>query len=104
MRPSFSAVGEQVAEHVRGSLARETAQPQWISGLRTATAMMVPLAFGWAEPRPQMLWVGLGGWLGMLADPGGPYHVRALASGWFAAIGGLSTARRSRSAAYANQA
>ncbi|HZX95484.1 MAG TPA: FUSC family protein [Myxococcales bacterium] len=92
MRPSFSAVGEQVAGHVRGSLALETAQPQWISGLRTATAMMVPLAFGWATNRPQMLWVGLGGWLGMLADPGGPYHVRALAMAEFAAIGGLATA------------
>ena len=36
MRPSLSAVGEQVAGHVRGSLALEAAQPQWMAGLRTA--------------------------------------------------------------------
>src|SRR5690348_948387 len=89
---SLNAVGEQVAGHVRGSLLLETAQPQWMAGLRTASAMMVPLAFGWALRRPEMLWVGLGGWLGMLADPGGPYRARAQAMASFAVIGALATA------------
>jgi uncharacterized membrane protein YccC len=89
---SLNAVGEQVAGHVRSSLLLETVRPQWMAGLRTASAMMLPLALGWALHRPEMLWVGLGGWLGMLADPGGPYRARALAMASFAAIGALATA------------
>ena len=88
---TLNAVGEQVAGHLRGSLLLETVQPQWMAGLRTASAMMLPLAFGWALHRPEMLWVGLGGWLGMLADPGGPYRARALAMASFAAIGAIAT-------------
>src|SRR3954471_7882610 len=88
---SLNAVGEQIAGHLRSSLLLETVRPQWMAGLRTASAMMLPLAFGWALQRPEMLWVGLGGWLGMLADPGGPYRARAVAMAWFAAIGAIAT-------------
>ncbi len=69
---------------MRQSLALEPAQPQWTSGLRTACAMIVPLAVGWATGRTELLWAGLGGWLGSLADPGGPYRGRAVAMGTFA--------------------
>ncbi|HEY5676593.1 MAG TPA: hypothetical protein VIR81_07410, partial [Myxococcales bacterium] len=88
---SLNTVGEQLAGHVRSSLVLETLQPQWLAGLRTASAMMLPLAFGWALRRPEMLWVGLGGWLGMLADPGGPYRARAAAMATFAGIGAAAT-------------
>ncbi|HET7785844.1 MAG TPA: FUSC family protein [Myxococcales bacterium] len=88
---SLNAVGEQLAGHVRSSLVLETLQPQWLAGLRTASAMMVPLAVGWGMHRPEMLWVGLGGWLGMLADPGGPYRARAAAMATFAGIGAAAT-------------
>jgi uncharacterized membrane protein YccC len=53
--------------------------------------MMLPLAAGWALNRPELLWVGLGGWLGSLADPGGLYRERAIAIATFAAAGGVLT-------------
>ena len=54
-----------------------SARPDYIAGLRAATATVVPLAIGEATGRPQLIWVALGGWLGTFADPGGPYPLRA---------------------------
>jgi uncharacterized membrane protein YccC len=76
---------------VRGSLALEAARPQWLAGLRTATAMTVPLVVGWVAHRPELIWAALGGWLTMLADPGGPYPTRAAAMGTFALLGAAAT-------------
>src|SRR5438067_4900103 len=53
--------------------------------------MMLPLAVGYFTGHPELLWAGLGGWLGMLADPGGPYRARAEAMLWFAALGSAAT-------------
>lgn len=72
---------------MRQSLALEPVHPQWTSGLRTACAMILPLAVGWVTGRPELLWAGIGGWLGSLADPGGPYRGRAVAMGTFAIAG-----------------
>src|SRR5947209_3630344 len=58
---------------------------------RVATAMTVPLAMGWVLRRPELVWAGLGGWLTMLLDPGGPYPTRAAATGTFALMGALAT-------------
>ena len=90
-RIAFQSLRDRVAGHVRGSLALEAARPQWGAGLRAATAMMVPLAVGWAARRPELIWAGLGGWLAMLADPGGTYPVRARAMGVFALAGAIAT-------------
>ncbi len=76
---------------MRGSLAFEAARPQWGAGLRTATALAVPLAVAWATRRPELVWAGLGGWLAMLADPGGTYPVRARAMGVFTLAGTIAT-------------
>jgi len=76
---------------VRGSLALEAARPQWLAGLRAATAMTVPLVVGWVVRRPELIWAALGGWLTMLSDPGGPYPTRAAAMGAFALMGGAAT-------------
>jgi uncharacterized membrane protein YccC len=76
---------------VRGSLAFEATRPQWLEGLRVATAMTVPLVVGWVLRRPELVWAGLGGWLTMLSDPGGPYPTRAAAMGTFALMGALAT-------------
>jgi uncharacterized membrane protein YccC len=72
---------------VRGSLALEAGRPQWLAGLRTATALMVPLLAGYLLHRSEMVWAALGGWLTMLADPGGTYRARAAAMGTFALAG-----------------
>ncbi|TMB06932.1 MAG: hypothetical protein E6J66_18800, partial [Deltaproteobacteria bacterium] len=66
-------------------------RPQWLEGLRVATAMTVPLVVGWVLRRPELVWAGLGGWLTMLSDPGGPYPTRAAAMGTFALMGALAT-------------
>ena len=76
---------------MRGSLAFEATRPQWLEGLRVATAMTVPLVVGWVLRRPELVWAGLGGWLTMLSDPGGPYPTRAAALGTFALMGALAT-------------
>lgn len=82
----------RLTAYLRGSLAVDAPRPEWGAGLRAATAMMLPLALGWALQRPEMVWVALGGWLGMLSDPGGPYPARAAAMGTFALAGALATA------------
>ena len=81
------SLAERIAGHVRGSMALDAARPQWGAGLRTATALAVPLLAGWLARRPELIWSGFGGWLAMLADPGGPYRARALAMATFAAAG-----------------
>jgi uncharacterized membrane protein YccC len=80
-------VVERIAGHVRGSLALDAARPQLGAGLRAATALAVPLLAAWLTRRPELVWSGLGGWLAMLADPGGPYRARAMAMVTFAAAG-----------------
>ncbi len=72
-------------------MALDAARPQWAAGLRAATAMAVPLLLGWLLHRPELLWSGLGGWLTMIADPGGPYRARAGALATFAVAGSLAT-------------
>lgn len=78
--------------HLRGTFAVDAPRPDWIAGLRAATAMMLPLAAGWTLQRPELVWAALGGWLGMLADPGGPYPARAAAMAAFAALGASASA------------
>ena len=90
-RLALQSLRDQIAGHVRGSLALDAARPQWGAGLRAATAMMVPLAVGWTARRPELIWAGLGGWLAMLADPGGPYPARARVMGTFALFGSIAT-------------
>ena len=85
------SLADQLAGHARASLALEAPRPDWGAGLRTATAMMLPLAVGYFTGHPELLWTGLGGWLGMLADPGGPYRARAEAMIFFALLGALAT-------------
>jgi uncharacterized membrane protein YccC len=87
----LTRVGDQIAGHLRESVALDAARPQWAAGLRAATAMAVPLLLGWIFHRPELLWSGLGGWLTMVADPGGPYRARAAALATFAAAGSLAT-------------
>ncbi len=87
----LQSLRDQVAGHVRGSLVLAAARPQWGAGLRAATAMMVPLALGWATDHPELIWSAFGGWLAMLADPGGPYPARAGAMATFAAAGAFIT-------------
>jgi uncharacterized membrane protein YccC len=67
-----------------------TARPDYIAGLRAATATVVPLIIGEATHRPQLLWVALGGWLGTFADPGGPYPLRAATLLAYVAAGSAS--------------
>lgn len=90
-RLAFQSLRDRVAGHVRQSLALEAASPQWGAGLRTATAMMVPLAVAWALRRPDLASAGLGGWLAMLADPGGTYPVRARTMVAFTLAGAIAT-------------
>jgi len=90
-RVALQSLRDQIAGHVRGSLAIEAARPQWLAGLRAATAMTVPLIVGWVARRPELIWAGLGGWLTMLSDPGGPYPTRASAMGTFALMGAAAT-------------
>src|SRR5262249_58616243 len=45
----------------------------------------------WAARRPELVWSGLGGWLTMLADPGGNYPVRARVMGTFILAGSIAT-------------
>jgi len=67
-----------------------TARPDYLAGLRAATATVVPLIIGEATHRPQLLWVALGGWLGTFADPGGPYPLRAATLIAYVAAGSVS--------------
>ncbi len=88
----MTKVRGQIARYLRESVALDAARPQWAAGLRAATAMAIPLLAGWTLHRPELVWSGLGGWLTMVADPGGPYRARAAAMSTFAVAGSLATA------------
>src|SRR6185295_3617602 len=90
-RLALSRLRDSVAGHMRGTLVLEAGRPQWVAGLRTASALMVPLLFGFILHRPEMLWPALGGWLAMLADPGGSYRARAGAMLALGAAGAAAT-------------
>src|SRR4051812_17285633 len=53
--------------------------------------MAIPLFAGWALQEPALVWCSLGGWLAMLADPGGPYRARAIAMAALALAGSAAT-------------
>ena len=65
-------------------------RPDYLAGLRAATATVVPLVIGEATNRHQLIWVALGGWLGTFADPGGPYPLRAASLLSYVAAGAAS--------------
>jgi uncharacterized membrane protein YccC len=46
--------------------------------MRAATATILPVLAGELSGRQVFLWMALGGWLGSIADPGGPYRTRAI--------------------------
>ena len=53
--------------------------------------MAAPLLLGWVLHRPELVWAGLGGWLAMVADPGGPYRARAGAMATFGAAAAVAS-------------
>jgi hypothetical protein len=71
-------------------------RPAFALGLRAATAAIVPLVIGDALEQPLSGWMSLGGWLCAIADPGGPYPLRAQAMVTFAAAAALATGRHLR--------
>ncbi|TMA18492.1 MAG: hypothetical protein E6J85_14545 [Deltaproteobacteria bacterium] len=77
--------------HVRASVQMAAARPAISLGLRAATATVPALVFGQLTGRPGLLWMSLGGWLGTLADPGGPYPLRAAAMAGYLVFGALVT-------------
>jgi uncharacterized membrane protein YccC len=77
--------------HVRASVQMAAARPAISLGLRAATATVPTLVFGELTGRPGLLWMSLGGWLGTLADPGGPYPLRGAAMAGFLVFGALAT-------------
>jgi len=77
--------------HVRASMQMAAARPAISLGLRAATATIPALVLGELTGRPGLLWMSLGGWLGTLTDPGGPYPLRAAAMGGYLVFGTLVT-------------
>jgi len=77
--------------HVRASMQMAAARPAISLGLRAATATIPALVLGELTGRPGLLWMSLGGWLGTLTDPGGPYPLRAAAMGGYLFFGTLAT-------------
>ena len=75
---------------LKSLLERGAGRPDYVAGLRAATATIVPLAAGELTGRPQLIWVALGGWLGTFADPGGPYPLRAATLGAYVAASAAS--------------
>ena len=75
--------------HVRASVQMAAARPAISLGLRAATATVPTLILGELAGRPWLLWMSLGGWLGTLADPGGPYPLRAAAMVGYLVFGAL---------------
>src|SRR5436305_173251 len=73
--------------HVRASVQMAAVRPAISLGLRAATATVPALVFGQLTGRPGLLWMSLGGWLGTLADPGGPYPLRAAAMAGYLVFG-----------------
>src|SRR5256885_5702223 len=77
--------------HVRASVQMAAARPAISLGLRAATAAFPALGGGELTGRPGLLRMSLGGWLGTLPDPGGPYPLRAAGMGGFLVFGTLAT-------------
>ena len=77
--------------HVRASVQMAAVRPAISLGLRAATATVPALVFCQLTGRPGLLWMSLGGWLGTLADPGGPYPLRAAAMAGYLVFGALVT-------------
>src|SRR5213075_2767021 len=77
--------------HVRASVQMAAVRPAISLGLRAATATVPALVFGQLTGRPGLLWMSLGVWLGTLADPGGPYPLRAAAMAGYLVFGALVT-------------
>src|SRR3954470_10983402 len=77
--------------HVRASVQMAAARPAISLGLRAATATVPTLVLGELTGRPGLLWMSLGGWLGTLVDPGGPYPLRAAAMAGYLVFGALAT-------------
>ncbi|MFL5291431.1 MAG: FUSC family protein [Myxococcales bacterium] len=77
--------------HVRASVQMAAARPAISLGLRAATVTVPPLVIGELTGRPGLLWMSLGGWLCALADPGGPYPLRAAAMAAYLVFGTLAT-------------
>jgi len=77
--------------HVRASVQMAAARPAISLGLRAAAATVPTLVLGELTGRPGLLWMSLGGWLGTLVDPGGPYPLSATAMGSYLVFGALAT-------------
>jgi len=65
------------------------AVPDIARGLRAAFVTLFPFYLATALGRPGLSWMALGGWLGTLADPGGPRSVRARALAAFSPAGAV---------------
>jgi uncharacterized membrane protein YccC len=63
------------------------ATPDVARGVRAAFVTLAPFYLAAALTRPELGWTALGGWLGTLADPGGPRPTRAKALAVFALAG-----------------
>ncbi len=74
--------------------AREVAEasPAYGAALRAATVTVLPLLYGEATGRLELVWMALGGWLGSLSDPGGSYPTRATSMGAVVVSGALALA------------
>jgi hypothetical protein len=79
-----------LASHVRESLRIAEARPDFLTGLRAATATVLPLFFGTLHGQLAFTWMALGGWLGTLADAGGSYSARARNMAAYAAAGAVA--------------
>jgi uncharacterized membrane protein YccC len=77
--------------HLLASLELAAARPAISLGLRAATTTVPPLVLGELSGHPAFVWMALGGWLGTLADPGGPYPTRAKAMFSYLLWGTLAT-------------
>src|SRR3954453_13510522 len=81
----------RMLRHVRASVQMPAARPAISLGLTAATVTVPPLVIGELTGRPGLLWMSLGGWLCALADPGGPYPLRAAAMAAYLVFGTLAT-------------
>ncbi len=62
------------------------------SGVRAASATVLPLCLAWWLHRPELSWLALGGWLSSLGDPGGTRSKQAALLAVFAIVGGALVA------------
>jgi uncharacterized membrane protein YccC len=63
----------------------------WMRGLRAAVALCVPLVAGDLLGLANFGWMGLGGYEGVISDPGGPYRLRMRSLLTLAVGGGLAS-------------